>query len=156
MYVEGVLTPASGSMTNDDIAAQAGILHTKMYHRVSLDYSQATGSAVATETRIIHIPYTAFVALAAKASVDVAAIGDSTVVIDIKTASSGGAFSTILSSTLTIDSSTAADTPTSLAFAASPNCAAGGMVQIIVTSTAGTGTLPQGLCLTLTGYEAPS
>jgi hypothetical protein len=93
-------------------------------------------------------------ALEARALVDVAASGDHTVVIDLQRLVTG-TWTTILSGTLTINSSTAARTWVSLSLNGALTFVDGDVFKAVVTVTGSTGSQAQGLIVELLTRQDP-
>lgn len=92
--------------------------------------------------------------MAIEVAIETAAIGDSTVTVDLQKGNTSSAFATVLSSPISIDESTAVRTPTS----SLPNTASiadGDILKLVVDAAAGTGTLPQGIIITVVINEDP-
>jgi hypothetical protein len=120
----------------------------KVLHLHQHVYAQNRSAAVATERKAAFVAYADGVVLDVTAAVTQAAVGDSTVTVDVY---KNGA--SILSSVLTFDSGDAAFASQSAALS-SPGYSAGQVVEVVVTSTPGTGTPPRGLAVTVTAKEA--
>jgi len=144
---------AAGSVADAQVSASAAIAATKIVHQFPLTHQQATGSAVADQTVQLHMANGAGTLVALKASVDTAAVGDSTVTVDLQKSTAGGAFATVLTAVVTVNSSTVVRTVSSGTFA-STSYVAGDIFRLVIDATAGTGTLPQGLCVTAFVREA--
>ena len=121
----------------------------------------AQGASVASDvTKTILMVYGKVGTLIAlEAAIFEAAVGDSTVTVDLQKSTAGGAFASVLSSALSISSITAVRTPVSLTSTSTPSISttalvAGDILQIVVDATEGSGTLPLGLLVTLTYQEA--
>lgn len=135
-----------GSITDAKVSPGAAIDASKLDHQYAIMLSQATGTASTDETRIVHIATGAGKLVAAYAVADVACIGDSTITIDVKKSTSGGAFATLLNAVITLDSGDAAKTKVDGVPAGTATYAAGDVIEIVIDATAGTGTLGQGVC----------
>jgi len=144
LHVNGTLTakvmsPPDATITNAMVSTTADIASTKLEHQHAINYSQANVAA-ADETRHIHEVYGASATLLdIRAGSIVAAIGDSTVTIDLK---KNGA--SVLSAVITLDSTNTAYTAEAgtISSAALTN---GDSLTLVVDATIGTGTLPTGL-----------
>lgn len=154
--IVGTLNVPAGSITAAGIAAGANIETTKTVHRHAVNYSQASGASVASATVPIYIARGTTVTLQAiEVAILVAAAGAATVTIDLQKSTGGGAFATVLTGTIDIDSSTTVRT----AVVGTLNTTGGtdgDIWQLVITATAGGGTLPQGLIVTLTLDETPA
>jgi hypothetical protein len=150
LVVTGTLALPAGSLTNSHIAAGADIATSKLVHRHVLNYHQASGAAMADATVPLFIGrYTTGLLVAVEAAILVAAVGDSTVTIDLQKSTGGGAFATVLTATIDIDSTTVVRTVLAGTLD-STSFTAGDIYQLVIDATAGTGTLPQGLNVTVT------
>lgn len=151
------LTPQGGGWTDADIAADAKIAGSKIVTRRSIDIElAATGANIAAITKLLHGVWTASATIVmAKAFITGAATGDRTANVDIQKSTGGGAFATIMSSTIAIDSGTVVRTAVAGAFS---NLALvkDDLLQAVVTIGGTTGTQPQGLLLSLTYDELPA
>lgn len=157
-YVDGNLqsktqTYPAGSITNAAVAAAADIDYTKLEHEHRLTYAQAN-SAAADATQVI---YACRGATGSILNFEVgsiaAAVGDSTCTVDLQKSTGGGAFATVLSAVVTLDSGSTAITPE----AATVNSASlvdGDVLRVVVDATIGTGTLPTGVYASLSVSEA--
>lgn len=132
------MTIPANAVGNAQIPAGAGITYTKLQQLRQPSYAQPN-TAATTETRMmlaVRGATATVVELAAGAIV--AAIGAATVTVDLK---KNGV--SILSGVLTLDNTTAAyvlKTATVL----TPNLVVGDVLTIVITATAGGGTLPTG------------
>lgn len=154
--IVGTLNVPAGSITADDIATGADIPTSKTVHRHVLQYSQAGGASVADATVPIHIARgTTGTLIAVEVAILTAAIGDSTVTVDLQKSTGGGAFASMLTAVVEIDSSTVVRTA-GAATLDSTSFTDGDILELIINATAGTGTLPQGLIVTVTLDETPA
>lgn len=136
-----------GSITNAKIATAAAIAASKLVHQHRIGYSQAN-SAAATETRVIYTCYGATGTIKSfKAGSIAAAIGDSTVTLDLKKNGT-----TVLSAVITLDNANTARVVEAATLSVT-TLVAGDVLEVVVTATIGTGTLPTGLFATLTVEE---
>jgi len=149
--VRSALNMPAGTIADAEVASDADIQYDKMQHVHAVVFNQADGAAAATEDRIVHISRTAETLIGYQYCIDGAAVGDSTVDIDIQKSTGGGAFATVLSPETQITSATANITAVdgSGDFDGTPTGVAGDLWKVAVAATAGTGTLPQGLCVVL-------
>lgn len=147
VYVDGelrsrTLIPSVGAVSNTHVAADAAIAYTKLQHLHHRQYAQPNTAAAAV-TQVIHEARAAGTVLAVRTGSIAAAIGDAVVTVDIRKNGS-----TILSSVITLDNGNTAyvseaGTITGTAYVA------GDVFTVVVTATAGTGTLPTGLFATV-------
>lgn len=153
-YVNGnlnckTLTIPAGSVSNASIASGAGVDHTKLQHQHRLNYGQ-NGTAAA-ETRVLHVVRGATATLLdIRAGCVVACVGDSTITIDVKKNGT-----TVLSSTIQVDSGDAAYAKVAGTISGA-SLVAGDVLTVVVTVSAGTGTLGTGLFVTGTLAEDAS
>ncbi len=137
-FEKAPIVPA-GSFGDTQIGTTNPIDATKLKHQYIDKIAQAAGSAAANERRVVHIARSAGSVTAIEAGITTAAVGDSTVTIDLKKNGSS-----ILTSVITINSTHAAYAKVSGAIA-SGTYAVGDVFEIVAVTTVGTGTLPQGL-----------
>lgn len=144
VHINGALsaksfTPPAGSIANASIAANAGIDATKLGHQHRANFSQPN-TAATTETRVIYTVYGATATLVAfKAGSIAPATGNATVTLDLR---KNGA--TVLTAVVTLNSSNAARVVVA-GVLASTSLAQGDVIEVVITATAGTGTLPTGV-----------
>jgi hypothetical protein len=131
-----------------DVTYPLGAL--KVIHQSSVRLAQAHGTAATAERRVAHIAYAAGTVVAVKVTQVVAAIGDSTVTIDVRKNGT-----TILTGTISITSAKVAFEITSGTIGVSAYVA-GDVLEIVQTVSAGTGTLPQGVCCEIFLRENPA
>lgn len=96
----------SGGLTDSDVAAGAGIAASKLVHEHALNYAQAPGAAIVAATVDLHIVRGATgktVSMDAVVTGAIATGGDRTVTIDLQRSTAGGAFATVLSSTIVLN-----------------------------------------------------
>jgi hypothetical protein len=147
-FTNSVVLP-SNTVDESALKSAARLPADNLVARFAKSVEQKTGTAIVTETRLVHIAKYAGKLDSVEAAIAAAITGDNTVVIDVQKSTSGGAFATILTSTLTIDSSTVVRTATAATVdATKDDYVAGDIFEVIVTA-AGTGTQAQGLNITL-------
>lgn len=152
----GSVTLPANTIDEGDVKTTALFAADNLVARFAKSADQKTGTAVTSETRYIHVAKYAGLVTSVEAAIDAAISGDNTLVIDVKKSTGGAAFATILSSTLTINSSTAAKTATAATIdATKDDYVAGDIFEVIVTA-AGTGTQAQGLNVTVFFEEEPT
>ncbi len=150
------LTLPNACVGNNQVNSGANIDADKLVHRVPLRYSQADGSAIADGEAMVHIfRGTTGTIVAVEVAIETAAAGDSTVDIDVELGNAASAFSSVLSSAIQITSSTVVRTPTAGTLSVT-DATDGDILKITVDATVGTGTLPQGLVVTLVIDETPA
>lgn len=125
--------------------------------RLSFDYSQGNGAAVAAETgKTLHIVRGAtgtIKAFQAAITGTIATGGDRTVTIDLKKSTGGGAFASVLSATIVFNSSSTLLTVTA-ATISSAGLVAGDILEVTVAVAGVAGNQALGLAVTLTIDEA--
>ena len=129
----------------------------KVIHRLAVHYSQNPGSAIVAETKDVHIVNGASGTLVnvLAAVTGVAAAGAYVATVDVQKSTGGGAFATILTSVLTIDSAVAIRTKIEAAIA-NDALIEGDILRVIVAVSGGSGTQPQGLQVTFALAETPN
>lgn len=131
------------------ISESADIATTKVRHRYLRLLCQPNTSATA-ETRVVHVAKVAGVIKEVKAGSIAVAVGDSTVTVDVKI---NGV--TALSGTIVLDSSNTAYTPElGTVNTAADDVAAEDVVTVVITISAGSGTLPTGVFVSVEVEEA--
>lgn len=136
----------SASITSAMIAAGANINADKLEHRHVITHGQDNAAAAAQE-RVVHVVKgtTGLIESVSVGSI-VAATGDSTVTIDVEKNGTS-----VLSSAVTLNSSSAALTEIAATVdGAQDDLAAGDILSIVITVSAGTGTLPTGVFVNIT------
>lgn len=152
----GSLVLPSGSVGATNIAAGANIETSKLVHRHALSISQANGTAVADAEYPLHIfRGTTGTIVAIEVAIETAAAGAATVDIDLELGNAGSAFASVLSAAIQLDNATVIRTPVA-GTVSSTSAADGDILKVTVDATAGGGTLPQGLIVTLTLDETPA
>ena len=144
-----VTTLSASSVTDSKVAAAADIAATKVRHQHRAMWQQPNTAATA-ETRVIHHAYADGDIIAVKAGSIAAAVGDSTVTIDVKKNGT-----TILSGTIQLDNANAAYTAEAGSLSVL-TFVAGDVFTAVITISAGTGTLPTGVYVALTVNEKPA
>lgn len=152
----GTVALPANSINENNLTTAALLPAAKLVARFAKDHRQASGADVAAKTELIHIAKYAGIVKSVEAAIDDAITGDNTVVIDLKKSTGGGAFATVLSSALTINSASAAQTAIAATVdATKDDYVAGDVFEIVVTVT-GTGTQAQGLNVTVFFEESPT
>lgn len=139
--------PPANSIGNTEFDAADPLAATKQVHQYVQVYRQDHGAVAADKTSGIHVSHAAGTIIAFYATLKTANIGDSTVTVDLKKNGS-----TVLSAVASLDSGDAAyavasGTINTAAYAADS------VFEAVVDATAGTGTLGQGLTVTLVVRE---
>jgi hypothetical protein len=119
----------------------------KIRRAVFARLAQVHGSNATAERRIVHVARSAGTLLAVQVVPIVAATGDSTVTVDVY---KNGV--SVLTGTVSLDNSKAAYSKT-LATLSVTAYTAGDVFEVVQTISAGTGTLPHGVCTQLTFNE---
>jgi len=144
----------AAGIVDAEISGSAAIKSTKVLHVTTLRHTQTGNIIAATEyLTIVNVPNARVLALEASIT-ETAAGGDRTVTLDLKKSTGGGAFATILSSTLVFNSGDALRTIKTAALA-TPDLVDGDMLQLTVTIAGTTGAVPQGLLASLHLREDP-
>jgi hypothetical protein len=144
------VTPSDGSVVNASVANSAGILATKLQQQYTKLYAQASATTASTITIPIHLVRGATCTLdSIKAGSVVANVGAATVTIDLKKNGT-----TVLSAVITLDNANTARVPE-----AGTITTAGGVAddlyELVITATAGGGTLATGLFVQVVINEDP-
>jgi hypothetical protein len=131
------------AIDDDAVAGDAGIDSSKLEHRFSPCLGQDNAVATA-QTKVVHLARGAGTVLAFAVGAITAAVGDSTATVDLQKRTGAGAWSSLLTGTVTL---ALADTvgPKAGTLIGSPVYAADDQLRIVITVAAGTGTLPLGL-----------
>lgn len=141
-FTRAVSLPDS-TVTNADVVTAAGIDASKLEHRRAIGYSQPN-TAATTETRTIHVVYGTSGTLLQFAAGSIAkAVGDSTVTVDLKKNGSS-----VLSAVITLDSGNT-NRVLETGTISNTSVAADDWLEIVITATVGTGTLPTGVFVQL-------
>jgi len=151
-HIAGTLTAArvtlpDSTVTNASVAGGAGIAATKLEHQFPIRYQQQPGSNVAAATEDIHIVYgaTGDVVAVHAALNGVIPSGDRTAVVDLQKSTGGGAFATILTGTITLDSANTIRVAEAGTLTAGAACVVGDILRVVITVGGSSGTNPQGL-----------
>jgi hypothetical protein len=141
-FLDDVYLP-DGTVDDDAVAGDAAIDSTKLEHRFSPCLGQDNAVATA-QTKVIHLARGAGTVLAFAVGAITAAVGDSTATADLQKRTGAGSWTTLLTGTVTL---ALADTvgPKAGTLIGSPVYAADDQLRIVITVSAGTGTLPIGL-----------
>ncbi|VTR95239.1 Marine sediment metagenome DNA, contig: S03H2_L04701 OS=marine sediment metagenome GN=S03H2_18785 PE=4 SV=1 [Gemmata massiliana] len=134
------VVPAN-SFGDTQIGSSNPIGATKLAHQYVPTYSQPNGTAAVTERKVIHVAQSAGNVISAEAGIVTVAAGAATVTVDVRKNGT-----TVLTSTISISVAQAAFAKVSGAVNATPaTYVTGDVFEVVVTATAGGGTLPQGL-----------
>ncbi len=143
------------TLTDAGVNGSAKIAASKLVHRPVENYQQAPGSDVVAATVPLFIAHKAGSVIAIEVAGLSIPSGDKTVTVDLQKSTGGGAFATILTGVVTIDSGETAR----VAVAGTINTAAfvdGDVFQLVVAVTGSSGTQVQGLVVTVTFDQDPS
>lgn len=152
----GTVTLPANAVNEDNLKTAALLPAAKLVTRFAKDVRQKTGTAVVTQTELVHVAKYAGILKSVEVAIDAAITGDNTLVIDVQKSTGGAAFATILSSTLTINSATAVRTAVAATVdATKDDYVAGDVFQVVITAD-GTGTQAQGIVITVFFEENPS
>lgn len=145
VLINGTLTvvtdlnaPAS-SITNAAIDSAAGIEATKLEHQYQPVYAQGSGTTAAAATETLYVAYGAGTLIAFRAGSVVANVGAATCTVDLKKNGT-----TMLSAVITLDSANTARVVEAATLSVT-SIAAGDVLEVVVTASAGGGTLATGL-----------
>lgn len=155
----GSLYPPAGSVNDDHVSSDANkrIQATKLIHqsRPTVELA-APGSNIAAVTKLHHIVRGATGTIVGfEVAITGAAGGDRTATVDLQKSTSGGAFATVLTAPITINSTTTIRTAVA-ATIASASLVDGDILQIVVALGGSSGTQPQGLVATTNLREDPA
>lgn len=143
-------TAPASCIGNTNFTASDPLGVTKQVHQYSKSLQQVHGSAASAERRIIHRGYGAGTTISVRAGVSVACIGDSTITVDVYKNGT-----TILSAPIVLDNSNTAFAQEAGTISVA-GYSAGDDLEVVVTVSAGTGTLGQGLHVDVVLNEAQS
>lgn len=146
-----------GSVSVGSLSVRSGTLSVdRLAHRIASDYSQAIASVVASETKVIRSSYATGSVKAFIVSVDTAPTGgDKAFTVDLQKSTGAGAYASVLSAVITINSSSTAKTAYS-ATISSASYSANDLFKVIVTTSGSTGTQGYGVQATAFFDENPS
>lgn len=134
----------TSSVTDNSVQAAAGIQASKLQHQHQHTYCQELATTAVSESRVVHIVRGATATIQEfYVGITVANSGAATIVFDLHKSTGGGAFATVLSSTVTTNSSTTILTLISGSISSS-SLVQGDILRVVVTATAGGGTLGKG------------
>lgn len=137
----GSLTPSALTVTNASVSSTAAIAATKLEHQFALSFCSSGNAASATIP--LHVAYGAGTIVSIKAASVTAPAGAATVTIDLK---KGG--TTCLSGVITLDSGNTARTSEAGSLSVT-TYSADNFLELVIVATAGGGTLPTGLIVTV-------
>ena len=140
----------SGTVVDADVAATADFAATKLEHQHQKVYAQESATPAAAEDRVVHAVYGSTGSIIAfEAGSVVACVGDSTITIDLHKNSSS-----ILTTPIVLDSSNSAYTPEAGTIDTA-TLVDGDVLEVVITVSAGTGTLGKGLFASVIIREDP-
>lgn len=138
--------PAS-CVSNSHIDSSAAIAASKLQHQHPVHWQQPN-TAATTETRVIYRCYGATGTILGVYAGSIAkAVGDSTVTVDVKKNGT-----TILTGVITLDNANTNRVAEAGTLSVT-TLAAGDVLEVVITATVGTGTLPTGVFATVTVKE---
>jgi len=144
------MTIPAGTIKNADVLANAGIDYTKLEHKHPIRYSQKAGTAIVSETHIVHIAPAPGEVLTIRVACITPPTTTDTVEVDLKLGNAATPFASILTAPIELDSASVTRTVYS-AVPSSPDYVAGDQLEIVVTVT---GSSAQGLAVNVEVSEA--
>lgn len=150
-------TAPDGSITSNSFSAVAGeaLATSKQVHRFAVNYSQASGSDVVSETRIVHIVQGAGSIKAVEVVPDTAPTGgDKQFTVDVLIGNASTAYATTLTSAVTVNTSSVTRTIQAGTISGGGTVADGDSVQVVVTASGSTGSQGQGVNVLISIDEA--
>ena len=150
MYVNGNLSagtmtiPAS-AVTNTAVLATAQIDASKLMHGIHKSYSQESATEAAAGGHEIHIARAAGTVIAFECGHEVIAGGDKSATFDLQKSTAGGAFATILSAVVTLNSTTPVRVMVVGTLTAGAALIDGDILKIVVAIAGSTSTYPKGI-----------
>jgi len=136
----GSMTLPAGSVDNAKVSSGADIDASKLEHQHQITMAQENGAAAAAETRVVHVVYgTAGSLIAVQAGCETACVGDSTIDVDVHKNGSS-----ILTAAIELSSSED-DYELVDGVIDSATLAADDVIEVVISVTAGTGTLGEGV-----------
>jgi hypothetical protein len=151
----GTMQIPSGTVNDDDVAADADISAVKLRHQHQPATGQANGADVVSRTETVWVAQAAGTIEEVLVRPETAPTGgDKQYTVDVKKAADGStSFTTVLSSVITVNSSSANGTKQDgVLSVVSYN--AGDALQVVVTASGSTGSQGQGLTVALKLREA--
>lgn len=131
----------AGSFGNTQASAADPLDATKVKHQYVKTLAQVHGTPAATERRVVHVARAAGNVVAAEAGHVVAGAAGATLTVDVRKNGT-----TVLTGAISHDVTAAAFAETAGAVDATPAAyVAGDVIEVVITATAGAGTLPQGV-----------
>lgn len=146
----------SGGITNSMISTSAAVDASKIVSAKAASYqlfaAASTVTALTVEGPIIMGATGGMIKFYATINGTIATGGDRTVTVDLQRSTSGGTFSTMLSSTIGFTSASALRTPAAAVFSTTA-LAVGDQLRIVVTVAGAAGNQALGLSCSLSYYE---
>lgn len=153
-YVNGSLSSKTfsapnGSITNTMVAPNAAINATKLIHQIPLLFNTAVGSAATTQTQMLHIGRAAGEVSSVEVCCNVAPTSSDQITVDVKKGNAASAYTSILDSVVTVDSSNA-NREVVAGTISTVDYSAGDSFQVVLTVT---GSTTQGVCVVVNLHE---
>ena len=148
----GSVAVPAGSFGNADIKAAAGLATSKLDHRYLLVVAHNQWSRPIPETIVLHIARAAGSIVAVEASAQVAGTHATLgCTVDVHKSTAEGAFATVLSATIGLDSAYAAREVVAATLDTSEvSLVDGDLVAVVITPTGTSATQPEGLTVVVT------
>jgi len=149
---------SGGGIQDGDVAPGAAIAATKLKHQFPISQELfAPGVTIAALTRLLHIVRGAKAEVVGFEAIITTAATDAsrTVTVDLLKSTGGGAFATILTTTINITSTTTIRVPVA-AVVASPSLVDGDILELTVAVAGSTGAQAQGLLASVMLREDPT
>jgi hypothetical protein len=164
LVVTGNLMPGgiqlpSGIVTGNNVSSQAAgrIQAGQVVHQFPVKTAQADGADVVSRTEQLHIALGAGTVIDFSLALTVAPSGGNKLfTVDLQKSTGGGAFASLLTSPITVDTTKTALTRIVGALAATPTYVAGDLLRIVVVASGSTGSQGQGLIARAAVQENPS
>jgi hypothetical protein len=149
-------SPPPGFLTDQHVAAGAGVQAAKLIHQEPREYAQSpgaagSGTAIVADTKDIYVARNAGQVVGVQAAITGALpSGNYTVNVDLQRSTGGGAFASILSATIAFSSSSTLRSAVAGVLAVSPQSYnAGDILRVVVTVAGSSGAQGQGLVVTI-------
>lgn len=160
LHVTGQLScntfvPPENSIGDDAVSASDPLGATKVKHQHKILFTQATGAVVVPEERIVHIAQKAATIVSVEAVLALAPDGSSSFTIDVKKSTGAGAFSSILTSVVTFNSSSVDRTLQAATLSGTPTLVDGDLLQVVIAEVSEDEDIGEGLAVVITLDENP-
>jgi hypothetical protein len=143
-----VVSIPDGVVAEESLQQNAN-LDAELFERfASIHYTQADGVNVATETRVVYTARKAGTLDSLYVFPTAAPDGDFSYTVDMKKSTGAGAFASILSAVVTVNSSST-DRTLQTGTISTPTFVANDSFQVVVTAAGSSGNQGQGLCVTI-------